>query len=118
MNSENRTQAELENGSGDQAQMIGDIKKKQARKLRARRTRNKSLWLGLGMMGAVGWSVAIPTLIGIILGIWLDARWPGNFSWTLLLLISGLLLGCANAWLWVAREQRSIDKNKETHKSE
>jgi ATP synthase protein I len=118
MKSENGTHAELENGSKAQAQMVGEIEKKQARKLHARRSKKKSLWLGLGMMGAVGWSVAIPTLIGIILGIWLDARWPGTFSWTLLLLISGLLLGCANAWLWVAREQRSIEKNKETHKSE
>jgi ATP synthase protein I len=56
------------------------------------------------MFGLVGWSVAIPTLLGIALGLWLDARWPGRVSRTLTFLIIGVILGCLNAWYWVKQE--------------
>ena len=89
------------------------IEEKQERKIRARRTKHKGLWFGIGMMGTIGWTVAIPTLIGVALGIWIDARWPSSISWTLVLLIGGLLLGCANAWFWIANEQKTMEKEKE-----
>jgi ATP synthase protein I len=37
----------------------------------------RTVWFGLGMMGLIGWSVAIPTLLGAALGLWLDKRHPG-----------------------------------------
>jgi ATP synthase protein I len=79
----------------------------EARKLRARRDATR-VWSGLGMMGLIGWSVTIPTLLGAALGHWLDARRPGEHSWTLALLVAGLVIGCANAWHWVAREDKAI----------
>jgi ATP synthase protein I len=78
------------------------------RKLRAQRRGTPGIWFGLGMMGLVGWSVAIPTLLGAALGLWLDRRYPGPHSWTLALLLAGLVLGCWNAWHWLAREHREI----------
>ncbi len=87
------------------------------RKRQARRHRERSTWFGLGMYGMVGWSVVIPTLAGIAAGIWIDGRWPGRFSWTLMLLSIGLLLGCWNAWYWISLEQRAIrdeDDNEDT----
>lgn len=56
---------------------------------------------GLGMIGMVGWSVAIPTLLGIAAGTWMDRTWPSGHSWTLTLLFAGVILGCLNAWYWV-----------------
>jgi ATP synthase protein I len=94
-------------------QMETEIHEKQARKLRARRTREQGIWFGLGMMGTVGWSVSVPTLIGVALGIWIDLHWPSRISWTLVLLFGGLILGCLNAWFWVARQQESIEREKE-----
>jgi len=82
------------------------VRKQEIRKLRARREGNRSVWFGLGMFGLVGWSVAIPTLIGVALGIWIDRMWPSRISWTLTLLVAGLVLGCLNAWHWVKRESR------------
>lgn len=79
---------------------------KEARKLRARREKERSIMFGLGMFGLVGWSVAIPTLIGIAVGIWIDRTYPGPYSWTLMFLIIGVGLGCLNAWYWVKRESR------------
>ena len=67
-----------------------------------------TIWSGLGMMGLVGWSVVVPTVLGTALGIWLDKRYPGIHSWTLTLLIAGLAIGCLNAWHWVAKENREI----------
>lgn len=78
------------------------------RKLRARRSGPPGVWFGLGMMGLVGWSVAVPTLLGAALGLWLDQRYPGGRSWTLALLMAGLTLGCLNAWHWVSQEHRAM----------
>ncbi|WP_120512555.1 AtpZ/AtpI family protein [Photobacterium salinisoli] len=81
---------------------------KAARKRQSQRHVSRTVWSGLGMMGLVGWSVAIPTLLGIALGIWLDNRYPSEHSWTLALLVAGLVIGCANAWHWLAKEGREI----------
>ncbi|MBD3380977.1 MAG: hypothetical protein GF404_02145 [candidate division Zixibacteria bacterium] len=81
------------------------IGEKEQRKLKAKRDKNRSgLWFGLGMFGLVGWSVAIPTLICLAIGIWLDSKNPGSISWTLTFLVVGVILGSLNAWYWVKRE--------------
>jgi len=77
-------------------------------KLRAQREGPLPVWFGLGMLGTVGWSVAVPTLLGALLGHWWDLRHPGPHSWTLALLVAGLVVGCANAWYWVSRENQAI----------
>jgi ATP synthase protein I len=79
-----------------------------ARKLRARRGGAADVWFGLGMMGLVGWSVVVPTLLGAALGLWLDKHHPGTHGWTLALLVAGLALGCLNAWHWVAKEEQAM----------
>jgi ATP synthase protein I len=66
--------------------------------------------LGLGLFGLVGWSVAVPTLLGLVLGRWIDATWPSRISWTLTLLLAGVLVGCLNAWRWVSQERRAIEQ--------
>ena len=83
------------------------------RKLRARRQTQDTFWFGLGMFGMVGWSVAIPTVAGIFVGVWIDLKWTGNYSWTLMLMMMGLIIGCINAWFWVNREKRAIDRQRE-----
>ncbi len=85
---------------------------KAERKLKARKS-TQGVWFGLGMMGLVGWSVTVPTLLGIMLGIWLDRRHPGAHSWTLALLVVGLAIGCLNAWHWVAKEDKAMREDQE-----
>ncbi len=70
---------------------------------RRRQEEYRTVWFGLGTFGLVGWSVTVPALIGISLGLWIDGRWPSRFSWTLMLLVLGVALGCLNAWRWIAR---------------
>lgn len=78
------------------------------RKLKARRLGPPVVWSGLGVMGAVGWSIVVPTLLGAALGIWLDKHHPSAHSWTLALLVAGLVLGCFTAWRWVSGEERAM----------
>jgi len=91
-----------------------EIGRKEKRKLRARRSKQESIWYGLGLFGLVGWAVAVPTLIGVALGLWIDTRYPGPVSWTLTGLFAGVILGCINAWFWVKKERRSIER-KDDH---
>jgi ATP synthase protein I len=86
----------------------GQVGAKATRKLKARRSSTQGVWFGLGMMGLIGWSVAIPTLLGAALGLWLDRRFPGGRSWTLALLVAGLTIGCLNAWFWVSKEDKAM----------
>jgi ATP synthase protein I len=83
---------------------------KEDRKLLARREKDRSLWFGLGLLGLVGWSIVVPTLLGLVLGGWIDRTFPSRFSWTLMLMFGGLIMGCLNAWNWVTREQNQIDR--------
>jgi len=85
---------------------------KAARKLKARRS-TQGVWFGLGMMGLIGWSVVVPTLLGAALGIWLDKHHPGKHAWTLALLMAGLAIGCLNAWHWVAKEDKAMREEQE-----
>ncbi len=90
------------------------VRGKATRKLKARRDASSGVWVGLGMMGLIGWSVAVPTLLGAALGLWLDGRYRGSHSWTLALLVAGLTVGCLNAWHWVAKEDQAMREEQES----
>lgn len=79
------------------------VGRKAARQIRAR-NQSDNVWFWLGMLGLIGWSVAVPTVLGVALGIWLDRVVPAPFSWVLSMLVLGLALGLFNAWFWVRRE--------------
>ena len=77
-----------------------------ARKLKARSEGRRGVWFGFGMFGLVGWSIAVPSVLGLALGLWIDGHYPSRVSWTLTCLIIGVALGCFNAWYWVRQESR------------
>jgi ATP synthase protein I len=86
------------------------VGRKGRRRLLAKQAGSRSVWFGLGMFGVIGWSVAVPTLVGIAVGLWLDARLQLQRSWTLMLMIAGLGIGSWNAWSWVRREMAAQDR--------
>jgi ATP synthase protein I len=92
--------------------LAAQVGAKAARKLKARRKNRPVVWSGLGMMGLIGWSVVVPTLLGAGLGVWLDEHHPGKHAWTLALLMAGLALGCLNAWHWVANEDKAMREDE------
>ena len=95
-----------------------DIRRRERRKIRARNQKDESIWFGLGMFGMFGWSVAVPTVIGVLLGIWIDKKWPSRFSWTITLLIIGIILGCYNAWYWVSKHRKDMEAKHEEDRGE
>ncbi len=92
----------------DRSSAAGDFRhsvaRKEKRKLRARREGDRGPWFWLGMFGLVGWSVAIPSLLGIAIGAGMDRHLGGQVSWTLTMLLVGVGVGCWTAWFWVKRE--------------
>ena len=80
-----------------------------------RRAARRAFWLAhgersvarnLAMIGALGWLVVTPTVIGVFLGRWLDARFHAGVFWTGALIVVGLTLGCSLAWRRVGDIQR------------
>jgi len=88
------------------------VGKKADRKRQAREETHRTIWFGLGMFGLVGWAVALPTLVGVAVGIWIDRTYHPRFSWTLMLLVIGVLAGCVNAWFWLSKERGSIEQGR------
>jgi len=102
----------LATNDDNETRISQEIGAKADRKIKARKT-PVQVWFGLGMMGLIGWSVVVPTLLGTALGIWLDNRYPGIHSWTISLLVVGLAIGCLNAWHWVAMEDAAMHDQSE-----
>jgi ATP synthase protein I len=97
----------------DEKAFVAGVAADAARKLRAQGDEKQGVWFGLGMSGLIGWSVAVPTIAGAMGGLWWDHRHPGTRSWTLMLLFAGLVIGCANAWHWVAQQDEAMHEEPE-----
>ncbi len=85
-------------------QASDEINRRAKRMKAARGHRGPSPLRGIGVFGMIGWSVAVPVVGGTFLGIWLDRVAPQSFSWTLTLIVGGVLLGGVLAWRWVQKE--------------
>lgn len=90
---------EKKNGKNYLEQFQQKVLIKEDRKIKAKNSREAFYWSGI--VGMVGWSVTLPLIGGLALGIWLDGHFPGRFSYTLMFMLGGLVLGCALAWHWV-----------------
>lgn len=106
----NDEQNRTEHQDKDFAEQVGA---KADRKLKAQKNLTPGVWFGLGMMGLIGWSIVVPTLLGAMLGMWLDKHHAGEHPWTLALLMAGLVLGCFNAWHWIEKEQQAMRDEQE-----
>jgi ATP synthase protein I len=80
------------------------VKQRRERRERWRREGERSIGQNLAMIGALGWTIVTPTLIGIFAGRWLDRMFSSGIFWTLGLLVAGLAVGCALAWQRIYHE--------------
>jgi ATP synthase protein I len=78
--------------------MSEEVRKRLARRERWEREGERSLGQNLAMIGALGWAIVVPTLLGIFFGRWLDRIFESGVFWTLGLLVAGLAIGCTLAW--------------------
>ena len=95
----------------EQSLFIRRVSSQIIRKVKAQSKKNH-IWFGFGMFGLIGWSVALPVVLGTWLGIWLDKSYPSGHSWTLILLMAGLCIGCWNAVRWMLKENKEIQEEE------
>ena len=113
MNEEQAPKATNRKATNRETNFSRQVAAQAARKLKARSGAQKGMWFGLGMSGLIGWSVTVPTLVGAAVGHWIDNHYSSRYSWTLMLLIIGLAVGCFNAWHWVDSEYRDIQEDSD-----
>ena len=102
-------------GSGDVARERADelrriVLHKSVRRARARRHGHDNVWSWMGMFGLVGWTVAVPTLLGLAFGAFLDGRIDSSVSFTITFLVVGAAVGASMAWYWIKRESEGGDE--------
>lgn len=91
----------------EQRDNAGDEIDRRARLMKAAREKPpRSPLRGLGTFGMIGWSIAVPTVGGAFLGLWLDRVAPQVFPWPIALILGGVLVGAMIAWRWIEKEGR------------
>lgn len=97
----------LQSGGDDKrGQSLDAIARKAERLHQTRRKKEVSPLHGLSAFGVIGWSIAVPAVAGALLGRWLNRVAPQTFSWTLALILGGLVLGIGFAWSWMSQAQQ------------
>lgn len=65
-----------------------------------------SLGSRLGQIGILGWTIVVPTLLGLALGHWLDRHFGTGVFFSAPLLMTGAAIGLWFAWKWMHRQTR------------
>ena len=82
----------------NQEKLSEAVKTRQERLERWQREGERSIGQNLAMIGVLGWTIVLPTLLGLFTGRWLDRQFNMGIFWTLGLLVVGLTAGCMLAW--------------------
>jgi ATP synthase protein I len=72
----------------------------------AREEPEPSLGSRLGQIGILGWSIVIPTLLGLVIGHFLDRHFGAGVFFSAPLLMIGAAFGLWSAWKWMHRQTR------------
>lgn len=98
------TPAKAGNGPEHPEHLDEAVRMRRERRARWQQEGERSIGQNLAMIGVLGWTIVIPTLIGVFAGRWLDRLFGSGIFWTLGLLVAGLGVGCALAWRRIHRE--------------
>lgn len=90
--------------AGDDDGLDEAVRLRRQRQERWQREGERSIGQNLAMIGALGWTIVTPTLLGIFAGRWLDRTFAAGLTFTLGLLVAGLSFGCWLAWKRMYRE--------------
>lgn len=98
--------------TSDDDRSADEIGRRAQRMKKARDNPGPSPLRGFGTFGMIGWSIAVPTVGGALLGLWLDRVAPQAFSWTLALLFGGVFIGALISWSWIDKEGSDDDDDR------
>jgi ATP synthase protein I len=59
---------------------------------------HRTFWQSLGVLGMVGWPIALASVGGALGGRYLDDRFGTGVQFTLMLLTAGAIIGSYTAW--------------------
>jgi len=85
----------------DEDHLARSVRVRSERRQRSREQGEPSFARYLAQVGALGWTIVTPTLIGLFLGRWLDHHFGTGIFWSGPLLMLGLVVGCWSAWRWM-----------------
>jgi len=75
-----------------------------ARRELLREQAEPSLGRRLGQIGALGWTIVLPALAGLVLGRWLDKTYATGVFFSAPLVMIGAGAGLWLAWKWMSRQ--------------
>ena len=87
-----------------QKEMHRAVHLREQRSGRWKREGERSIWRNLSMIGALGWLIVTPTLLGVLLGRWLDKMFETGILFSGALIFLGVTLGCYLAWQRINKE--------------
>ena len=76
------------------------------RERQAQKEPEPSLGARLGQIGILGWTIVVPTLLGLVIGRWLDRHFNTGVFFSAPLLMAGAAVGLWSAWKWMHRQTR------------
>jgi F0F1-ATPase subunit, putative len=86
------------------APMAEPVRRTRERRERREREGERPVGRNLALIGALGWLVVTPTLLGLLAGRWFDRLAGGGIFWTASLIFAGVALGGWLAWKRIVQE--------------
>lgn len=80
------------------------VRLREQRRQQWKKEGERALWQNLSMIGALGWLIVVPTLLGVLIGRWLDGIFESGIFFSGALIFLGIVLGCYLAWQRVTKE--------------
>ncbi len=90
--------------SEDHDRLDNAVRLRKDRRARWDREGERSVGRNLALIGVLGWSIIVPTLLGILAGRAIDRHVGSGVVFTCCFLVAGLALGCAIAWRRITSE--------------
>lgn len=79
-------------------EMLRVIRTSESRRKKWREEGERPLWKNLSMVGALGWLIVVPTLLGVFIGRWLDGKLGTGVTFSGALTFAGACCGFFLAW--------------------
>jgi ATP synthase protein I len=84
-----------------QDRLAGAARRAAERTRRGAEQPEPSLGARLGQMGILGWTIVVPTLIGVVIGRWIDRALGTGIVFSAALIMVGAAIGLWSAWKWM-----------------